>query len=583
MIGILVLLLTNYLSGYFLFRLFFKRVNTFEIVVLPQIFSMVVTPIIFYILYLAAGFDTALYILPLVSLATCFVSLMKKQQVYRENIGKKFLILLFVLFSFFIAMVFINYFLNFSELGDMGSWISISKEIVNSKSLPPDYPCFYGNKVHFQWLYHLMASLISIYSKVDVFYVMPFFGAYLSILFSLICFMIARKYLKEVKIAFFAMSVIAIFFLGRYTDLSYNGYGLIIAMSAIYTFMVYREEKSVKLAFLVGAISSSIIYFHAFSFFFSSLFIISYLLYKIIFGMNKKDMGQILIIILTFVLVLPYILPSMQFTKTFFMFEPFSGLLFNYISTFNILLIALPFGILLMMKNRDEMSLIFLSFLITLFVVLNTFVTTGGPAYGYFLQYMVIPVVMISFNYVKSLSEFKKNLFFVLAVALFLYPYLIYANLSPDKNILMSDEYTASGWISMNTGKNETVLTSDTPLYIALSGRKTIVCQSVSLIGEHVNPKENFADMVMLYTNPSMDLMEKYKISYVVIGDKEKDFFKKYDLTPYNFSSPAFETSYSHGSVKVFKLVDGARLPLKMNENIRNSLNFTSYSRWWQV
>ena len=583
MIGILVLLLTNYLSGYFLFRLFFKKVFMLEIVLIPQIFGMIVTPMTFYILYLAVGFDAALYILPLIFLITCFASFRKKQQTYKEKIGNKFSLLFLILFSFFTAMVFLHYFYNFSELGDQGNWVSISNEIVNSKSLPPDYPCFYDNKVHFQWFYHLMVSLISIYSKVKVFYVVPFFSAYLSILLSLICFLVTRKYLKDARAAFLAMIIIAIFFLDKYTYPSYNGYGLIIAMLTVYIFMKYMEEKSNKLAFLTGFTSASVIYFHTFSFFFASLFLLAYVLYKIVFGMNRKDLMQIFIMAMTFAFMLPYLYASMEYVGTFFIFEPFAGLLFNYISTFNIMLITLPFGILLAIRNKDEMSLIFVSLLIALFVILNTFVTAKNPAYAYFHQYMLIPIVMISLSYVKNLSGLKKKLFIVLAIALFLYPYLNYIQIfQSNQNILKSDEFAAAQWINANTGKDETILTSDTPLYIALSERKTVVCQSVSLIGEYVNPKENFADLIMFYTNPSADLVKKYGISYVVVGDKENDFFKKYDLTPYGFSS-GFEKVFSRGSVSIFNLTDVSKLPKVMNETVRNNLNFTSYSRWWQV
>jgi len=462
--------------------------------------------------------------------------------------------------------------------------MSISYEIINSKSLPPNYPCFYGSKVHFQWFYHLMVALTSMYSGVDVFYLMPFLGVYMLILFSLISFMIASHHLKEFKISFLAMVIFMLFFLGKYTDPNYNGYGLIIALLSVYIFMKFIESKSNQFAVLTGIVAGSLIYFHAFSFFFVSLFFLSFALYKLIFGFGKKDLLQILLMATPFALAIPYLVSVTGYTESFFLFEPFGGLLLNYILKFNILLVALPFGIILAVKKFNETSLVFISFLITLFVVLNTFVTTKTPAYLYFFEYMVIPITLVSLKFVSSLPPTMKNLFVVVVIVLLLYPFLDYIRpLYKNQNILLTDEYTASKWIKDNTATNATILTSDYPLYIALSGRKTIVCQTISLIGEHLNPRENFADLIMLYTNPSRDLIEKYNISYIMIGKMEKEFFKKYDLTPYNFTPPAFEIAYSYGSVTIFRVVEKDKIPSTVNENIRNSLNFTSYSRWWQI
>jgi len=429
-----------------------------------------------------------------------------------------------------------------------------------------------------------MVALISIYSEVEVIYLMPFFGSYMLILFSLISFMIANRYLKEFKMSFLAMVIFVLFFLGKYADPNYNGYGLIIMMLSIYIFMKFIESKSNRFAFLTGVIISSLIYFHAFSFFFASVFLLSFILYKFVFGANKKDLLQILLTVTPFVLIIPYLFSITNYAENFFLFEPFAGLLFNYVIKFNILLIALPFGIIFAMRKHDETSLIFISFLLTLFVVLNTFVTTGGPAYEYFFDYMVMPVTLISLNFVKSLSPTVKNLFVILAIMLCLYPFLDYIKpLYAAKNILLTDEYKVSEWIKDNTGTNETILTSDYPVYIALSERKTVVCQSLSLISEQINPKENFADLIMLYTYPSKDLVEKYNISYVIIGDAEREFFRKYDLVPYNFTPPAFDIVYSYGNITVFRVVEKDKLPTSVNESLRSSLNFTSYSRWWQI
>jgi hypothetical protein len=239
------------------------------------------------------------------------------------------------------------------------------------------------------------------------------------------------------------------------------------------------------------------------------------------------------------------------------------------------LLIPLAIGVYKALKGKDEKSIIFLCVLVALFAFVNTFLMQRVPDIIRYTYFMIIPILFISLEYLKGLKPLYKGIFAAVIIAAFTYPLL-----SP----LQPDEYLVSSWLRGNTRLNDTILTAPTSLYTAVSERKVILREPITLATLGVDPKGHFSDLLLLYMQPSQDLVSKYGIKYVVLGKQESDFFYKYDIKPFDFSaSTAFEPVYSHGTYTVYELLDAGALPKYYDNSLRGSLNFTSYSRWWSL
>jgi len=579
-IGILILFLTNYFSGYFIYKYFFKKVNLLEKIILPQSFSLITTPIMFTLLYLIAGFNLAIYTLPLLIIFTFIISIKFRQKNYKLKITKALLLAILILAIIVILQTYLLAFLRLQKFTDITLHVSIANEIKNSRNLPPDNACLYGGKQYYQWFPDLMVAIMAIYSGYSVFEIYPFFIIYVALLLYANLLLLGYSIFKDTNLAVMSMVILSV---------APPGYSVILVVLFFYTFIKFVQSKSERFAILAGMICSSLIYFHALSFIFSCLFLFSFCLYKLI-NFNKKELKQLILLIIPLVFVLPYFLLVKEVVGSFFLFEPFVGLIYNYIKIFNILLLILPFGIIKVIKNRNEIGIDFLLLLITLFVFVNTFVMQKGPDINRFVNFMFFPIGLLALFYLKDKKPFTRNLIFFVIVIFLLYPILndlinyyseqnIFA-----QNIFMSDEYAISVWIRQNTNVNDTILASPISLYTAISERKVLICDPSAISSHFLDVKKNFVDEILMYTYPSRDLIEKYNISYVVLGDLEYDFFKKYNLAPYNFSkSTAFTPVFNFGNYTIFKITNAQILPQFVNKSIEENLNFTSYSRWWSL
>jgi hypothetical protein len=607
-LGMLILILTNYLSGYSLYKIFFRKTNILEKIILPQVFSLILTPVIFVLIYLILGFDLAVYIFPVVIIATAVICARIKQKPHKIQIKRRLFLWMIVLLIGMSFIILYRYFYEFpSASGDLTWFISLANEIKNLKTLPPVDPCLYGTTSHYQWFWLLIPVIISAYSNYSIFQIIPFFSIYIVSLFLAMLYILLYHYFKDTNLAivtatifFLSLSGVAAVHSGTYT--------LPLIMLFLYSLLLFLETKSDKFAFLTGLIAASFIYFHGFSFTFAALTLFAYLLYKIVFEFdkfykfNKKEILQIIALLLPMVLAIPYYLIIKKSVGEVFLFEPFTNLLNSYlIEKVNFLLIFLPFSIAKMIKTKNETMLVFLSLTITLFVVANIFVMERAIDIDRYLYFMIIPIVFITSNYLRDLSSIKRNAVFTIVILLLLYQFLSFLGFNhPTKNILESDEYFASKWINQNTGKDEIILVTSQigngTVYTALSERKAVLCFDLSIANglPHTyfngtpfpvsDIKSYFADVILMYTHPSQDRFLKYNVSYVLYCNSERSFFQKYDLTPYDFQrSSAFSPVFDRNNCAVYKLSNLQKLPASINESVVNGLNFTSYSKWWSI
>jgi hypothetical protein len=610
-LGLLILILTNYISGYSLYKIFFRKTNILEKIILPQVFSLILTPVIFVLIYLILGFDLAVYISPVVIIATAIICARIKQKSHKIQIKRRFFLWIIVLLIGMSFIILYRYFYEFpSASGDLTWFISLANEIKNLKTLPPVDPCLYGTRSNYQWFWLLIPVIISVYSNYSIFQIIPFFSIYIVSLFLAMLYILLYHYFKDTNLAIVTATIFLLALFG--TVAVHSGtYMLPLIMLFLYSLVLFLETKSNKFAFLTGVIAASFIYFHGFSFTFAALTLFAYLLYKIVFEFdkfykfNKKEILQIIILLAPMVLAIPYYLIIKNAAGEVFLFEPFTNLLNSYLITkVNFLLIFLPFSIAKMIKTKNETMLVFLSLTIALFVVANTFVMERSPNIERYLYFMIIPIGFITIDYLRDLSSIKRNAIFTIVILLLLYQFLSDAFLAsyhhPTKNILESDEYFASKWINQNTGKDETILVTSQigngTVYTALSERKAVLCFDLSIANglPHTyfngmpfpvsDIKNYFADVILMYTHPSQDRFLKYNISYVLYCDSERSFFQKYDLTPYDFQkSSAFYPVFNRNNCAVYKVSNLQKLPASINESAVNGLNFTKYSKWWSI
>jgi len=586
MVGLLILLLLNYMSGFSVFRIFFKNTNNLERVILPNLLGLVTTPFTFLLLYSIIGFNLAVYALPLVIFTYFLISFKLKQKTAPSKLSdKRKIILLLVILGLLTLLTLpvviqMPYFLQAQEISHH---ISIANEIKNLKVLPPGQPYLYNEKLPYQWIYHLMLALMSIYSGMPVLFVIHIFKVYLAVLFFSGLFVLGYDYFKNFTISIFLMAFISLFWSFNLYTPATEDYAIGIIVLIFYTFLKSVKSKSYKFSALTGILTASLMYIHGFSFIFAAFIIYSFLLYWLI--ADRKNFKRLLAFLLPLILVIPYYLYIGDTAKSMFLFEPFAGMVYSYPKLFHILLLFLPFGAYKAIKTKDETQVIFLILFASLFTFVCTLVMTHSMGIMRFVDLMIFPITFLSLNYMKGLRAPLKYASFIICTLLFVYPALSQLNLYFfTQNVLTKDEYHASIWVKDNSNANDVVLMSPMSFYPAITERKVVIDYPVMLSAYHQDPRGNFIDVAVMYTDPSQELYKKYNISCIFLCDSEFDFLKLYNLTSYNFSkSPAFKTVFKYGNCTVFKVVDLSSLPQFTNRNIEDKLIAAKYSRWWIV
>lgn len=582
MLGLLLLFLINYMYGFTIFRIFFKKIHLLEKIILPNLFGFATTPFVFLLLYFIIGFDSAIYVLPILAIILFAFSFKIKQKCYNTPIEKKSFLILILIILWLMIMLPIPNVLNmphFGNVGEISYHISVANDIKNFKSAPHINPFLYGTKIIYPWVYHTLLALGSIYSGIPVVYIIHIFKPYFWLFFFFGNFIIGYNYFKKVWLGILFMLILSLFLFSNFFVPTTMDYSLCIVTLYFYIFMNYIKNRSTRLAFLAGIICSSIIYLHGVIFVFIALFHYSIFIYLLF---NRK-LKQAIVLLFPLVFILPYFLTMKNVVTSMFLFVPFSGIVYNYLSMFNILLLTLIFGIRKALKNRDDVQIIFLISLIVLFIFVNTFIILGGYGIDYIIIFMIFPITFISLYYIKDARHALKIIFTIIFIVLFLLPNINYLNLYSVQNGY-KNEYNAMQWIRKNTDIENYVLVSPFSYWVSLAERRTIIIDPQIQTFYQQSPTVHFIDVVAMYSSPSKELYEKYNISYVIQCNKEFEFAKMYNFSLYDFSnSHAFKTVFSDGNCNIFKLIDLRELSNSTTRFSKEELATSYYSRWWML
>jgi len=339
---------------------------------------------------------------------------------------------------------------------------------------------------------------------------------------------------------------------------------------------------------LAGIIASTMIYLHALTFLFLSLVSFSYVLYMIVFEYGNAK--RIWPLILAYVLALPYLYFSslIHLDIQMFIFEPFALLIeFPYWHAYGILMLFTVLAVISPKINKKELHPMFAA-IILVFVFSSTFIMTWSPNIDRSLDILRFYFILISAVFLSSMTNRKlSTLLIILTIFLFV----------SGNNGIIPRHYDNSeaekildvtSWLRDNTAANAVLLISPdeattSTLYLALAERRAPLCHDMGLPSFFIDPYQRMEDVTLMYTKPSADLYEKYGIDNVLLCSKERKFFERYDIDPFDFKdSNAFKPVYSKSNCTVYS-VDTTLLPQNGLPADRAALNFTFYSRWFQV
>lgn len=592
----ILLVLISFFLGYPVHNLLFKKSNLFEKLVLSQVFGLLITPILFVILYMIFGFNLSLIILPAIAVLIFSLSLKVKQMednVWLETNHLVWILIMFIIFSSLTLYIYLFKYIDNS--GDVTWHMSVANSIINFKTLPPIEPCLKGTVVNYQWFWHLMLSLSVIYSNSSVFFIMPWFTIYLLILSLTSVIILCRKYFRN-NLVLWASTFIFLSMYETYIIASSTEYMLPLVLLFFYILIILNETKQKRFALMLGLLSASFIYFHGFAFVFSVLALLSYALYKLVF--ERKNLSYLIILFAPLILSVPYYLIIKNYTSEIFLFEPFANLIETLLfEKINFLILVFLIAITKIKKK----SIFLLSVIITMLVFINMFIMQRNQGMVRYYHFIFIPIIFISLDYLKNISFAKKYILLLLVLVIISYQFIYEIFLAPYNlpvgPITLSDEYKVSMWLKENTSKYDTILVSpeveNGTAYTSISERNAVLCHAISMASgptphtysdgrpfPEEDYKKYFGDVILMYTSPSQDRYSFYDVKYVLLCNSERSFFVKYDLVPYNFSN-AFNKVFTTGTCDAFK-VDVSKLPKTSSKTI-NDLNFTSYSRWWGI
>lgn len=430
MIGILLLILTNFMSGYAIYRLFFMNANTIESILFPQVLSLIATPSLFTILYFLFGFYSAIFLMPLLVLCLFLLSFRIKQRILKARLSWKSIGFFVAMASVMAGVMIVQFFFNLPNVQDTTNYIAIANNIKDFKILPPANPCLFGTIMNYQWFYHLFLALISIYSGISVFWIVPAFTVYLIVLLLSFGFYVAlRQFGKEILAASF-ITIIAIVFFLYYWAPQPQGFSLILILMFLYLLAEFMRTKNERLLILAGLVGAGVMYIHGLSFIFILISVLSFSLYRLIFNFGKGVLREIVLLLAPFVLSIPYYFLIAQYVSLGFLLEPLAGLFFNYLINFNFLLVILPIAIYQIFKRHDSSQVFFLVLLVALFIFVNIFVMMRSNAIDRFVTYMIFPILYISFNFLKGRRMIVSCAFLAVVIGFFIYSTITRSNFS---------------------------------------------------------------------------------------------------------------------------------------------------------
>ena len=589
---IILILALNYLSGYPVYRLFFKKQEALQIIFVPQILGLFVLPAIFSLITSLVNFDAAVMVSPMIIIVLSALSFFKvrKQETGNKSFDKRIIPIFLLLFVAVLLGALAA--THFVIISDPGFHMSASIDILNSKTLPPDTSCLPGEKFAYSWFSHLSASIFSVYSGITILTFYNFYGLYTFTLFFSISYIVLRSHLKSKNVILLGLSLMLIYTIGFGSFFLHSAQSTAFPLLALffYSILLSLKNPDAQYKILAGFLAGSMIYIHALTFSFSLLILFSLVLYKLL-DFKIQSIKSAICYLAPLIISIPYTIFLSEKVSSLYLFEPLSGLhtIYNYINYVNIFALAIPFAVYRSIKSKDEIQTVLAMCLITVLIFVNIFVMARSPNIERNAILLFFPTILIGLNYLESLDVKIKIGFSVLAIVLFLQPALVDINNTffvdhgeASKGVYASYEYNISSWIKANSGKDDAILAAPFAVYTGLSERKAVICNPDFLRGLNYNKeklKSSFADLLTLYSNPSKELIEKHKIKYAIFGPREKEFLQKYDITPVNFAnSTTFEKAYQAGDYQVYS-INKESLP----EKTQLYTNFTSYSRWWEI
>ena len=579
---IILFILLNYVAGYWLFRVFFRAVNKIEKIFVPQIIGLAATPGLFTLFFFLFGFTASLIILPAISMALSMLSIkLIGQETKKTIVGRQAYYIIAAFIVVLIALFFSGFYDHaFSRITDTHFHASVINEI-KSHNIPPSTPCLPGESLRYSWYPHLSFALLSIYANTGVYAIFAFYGIYLFMLFAFISVLLAKEYLKSHSMILMFITIVCTYFFASFFLSSTQGYALPILLLAFYTLIKSFDGNDKKFKILSSTMCSSLIYIHGLSFIFMSLVILPIILYKLI----DKKIKHMACYVVPFALTLPFLFLSDTSTGLY-LFQPFSGLflIIRYIPHFNILLPLAVLAAIKCIKLKENNQAQILLSIITVLIFLLLFIMPRSPNIERNIVLFMIPLSLFTLYYIKNSRTIVK----IIVLVLVLYPlFSIHAsditNTFSSEKFFSTPEYMISSWIKNQNETSSRLIGSPTSIYTGVSGTEPVICNDDFLRGWDYNNtklKANFGDTLLLLSDPSKELIKKYNIKYFVFGDMEKVFLEKYDMKPFDFpNSTAFKLEYKSGNYTVYSVKDIKALPEKSILN----LNFTSYSRWWEI
>ena len=562
-----------YFGGNLIQKVFFRETTELKSIILSLTFGTIIFPTIFILIYILVGFVESLYITPIISLIFFIVSRRIKQAKKREGTDKKLIVVILIIIALNVLTMYGGDY--WRRAADPHFHFSAILSIKNTQTLPPDTACLPGENYRYSWFSHLNGAILLSYTQSSVLYTIPIFAVFTSILAILMAYLLSSRFTKS---PILLTLMIISYHINVLISPGPHPAALMMVILFFYCLHNYDDKKTNKNALLLSSVSASIFYFHGFSFIFSVIILFSYCVLNIL--QRRFVYKHILYLALPLSLALPFYILIASTDFKLFLFVPFGGLLQRYY-TLGPLLLGLV-GAYFAIKKREPKMMINVSILITLFVFLNSFIMIRSLNVERFLIFMFWPLSILLIYWVERYSKAIKYSIILIVCFLLIFPYLseILGTYEP---FTQTEEYKVSSWLKQNTLLGERFVSAPTPIYLTSSERQTVFCEDGFLRGWFYPPKhikENFEDLILLYTAPTQELVKKHNIKYFVLGLNEQLFFKEYDIEPYNFSSQTtFLEVFSGNQYKVYTPIL-YKLPEKLP---RHDLNYTTYSRWWEL
>ena len=574
--GYVIVIGSIYASGCFVHRAFFRSSDVLKAVTLPFAFGLVLFPSIFAMsYYLSNNFDFAFYSTPIVSMILLGASKKFKHETVPWKRDNKLIVMLLVVLVIAITTRFF-YDSWLERAADPHFHLSAINSIKNDRVLPPDTACLPGEKFQYPWFYHLIAAVLLTYAKTSSIYVFSIFGVFIAAVGICMAYILGDV-LGINKISFTLLVVAwSTFFI---LQVDPHPTALILMLLFFYCLFNYDKDRTIKMAFLSSAIAAATFYFHGLTFIFVVLVLFSYSIIR----MLQKDYNyrHAPWLFMPLALALPFYLSISSTASEPFLFVPFGGFVQRY-ETLGPLLLGMIGGYIAVRKNDKKMT-VFVSLLITLFAFLSAFILKLSQNIDRFVEFMFLPLSVLLLYWSQKIPKMARYAVISMAIVWMLWSPIIQVTATTGMPFVQTDEYAVSVWIKDHSTQNQEFIGAPTPVYLTGSERKTVFCEDGFLRGMFYPPshiKRNFEDMIILYTNPSRELVEKHNIAYFIVGDRERSFFDAYDLQPYDFaSSGAFVKTFQSGSYAVYS-VNATKLPQTVS---RSNLNYTYYSRWWEI